>query len=99
MSKWREIRWYAKGTPTKTTKRLRRQHSFKASGDLNIVGGGVSYYSPCGLKVFASQLSKVATAAQKCANCLKSLAAASEKASNASKARKRKKEDRQADNT
>lgn len=71
--KWREIRWYAKGTPTKTTKRLRRLHLFKA-GSGYLTGDLITpYRSLCGLNVFETQLCKGMTDARLCGNCVKAL--------------------------
>lgn len=74
MSIWREIRYYAKGTPTKTTKRLRRRHLFTCDGYLKNDPIG-PYRSPCGLFVFKSQMSKGPTDAARCGNCVKVIAA------------------------
>ncbi len=67
MAKWREIRWYAKGTPTKTTKRLRRLHLFEAVSKYT----GFTMRSLCGLKVTANRLCK--SDALLCGNCVKAL--------------------------
>lgn len=72
MSRWREIKFYAHGTPTKTTKRLRRRHLF----DLSWKGSlGFGYFSPCGLKVIGVQMSEGPTDSPKCGNCLKAIRA------------------------
>lgn len=63
MSMWREIRYYAKGTPTKTTKRLRRQHLWEAAS----FG---THKSPCGLSAFGSQLRKSTPDTSLCGNCV-----------------------------
>jgi len=78
MSSWREIRYYAKGTPTKTTIRLRRRHLFTEFD--YIVGAGACKSSPCGLQVFDSQL--VSSPAPKCGNCLKSIRSRKKKRGN-----------------
>ncbi len=69
MAKWRWLEYYAHGTSTRTTKRLRRLHlftwDFKSS-----VGNSDAYKSCCGILVFENRLSKGADV-QKCGHCLK----------------------------
>ncbi len=64
MSKWRELKYYAHGTPTKTTIRLRRRHLFRDYGLTR-------FRSPCGLRVSSYRFSEGPTDAQKCGHCLK----------------------------
>lgn len=73
MSRWREIKYYAHGTPTKTTKRLRRRHLFA-----QIITEG-RRRSPCGLQVFSRQLGGEVQEVQKCLNCLKAIRARKKK--------------------
>lgn len=70
MSKWREIRYYENGNPTKTTKRLRRRHLFKAISKYT----EFTHRSRCGYKINAVQMSAYPSDAQKCGHCLKILA-------------------------
>ncbi len=65
--KWREIKYYAKGTPTKTTKRLRRRHAFTFNGWHQYD----SWISPCGQHVFGLQIIGGSTDSQKCKHCLR----------------------------
>lgn len=67
MSKWRELKYYAHGTPTKTTIRLRRRHLF------SLYRSGGEYRSPCGLYVISKQFSEGPTDAQKCGHCVKAM--------------------------
>ena len=74
MSKWREIKYYAKGTPTKTTKRLRRRHFFTPDETGYLTDDPIRpYHSPCGLHVFEKRLSEGPTESQKCGHCLKAV--------------------------
>lgn len=66
MAKWREIKYYAKGTPTKTAMKMRRRHLFTHYVDYGILGG---HHSRCGLHVFTSQFSEGPTDVQKCKHC------------------------------
>ena len=70
MSIWREIKYYAKGTPTKTVKRLRRRHLFKMTWISAFI-----YHSPCGLEIEGTQMSEGPTESQKCKSCLKAIKA------------------------
>ena len=65
--KWRELKYYAHGTPTKTAMKYRRRHLF--------IDYSGSYYSPCGLIIFTSvRFSGQETTVQKCKHCLKHVA-------------------------
>jgi hypothetical protein len=70
MAKWRELKYYAHGTPCKTAKKHRRRHlftwDFNASTALD-----TAYSSPCGLLVFGTRLSEGPTSTPKCGHCLK----------------------------
>lgn len=68
MRKWREIERYPHGTPTKTTKKLRRRHFFTVGGGQ---GGREMVTSPCGIRIFSSQMSEEDTESEKCKHCLK----------------------------
>ncbi len=65
MSKWRELKYYAHGTPTKTTIRLRRRHLFMHD---SFSGGERSL---CGMHVAQGRLSEGPTEVQKCGHCVK----------------------------
>lgn len=74
MSKWREIRYYVKGTPTKTTIWLRRMHLFTMDDTGFLTDDPIqSYHSACGLHILASQMSESFTATRLCGNCVKAL--------------------------
>lgn len=76
MAIWREIKYYARGTPTKTTKRLRRRHLFAHDETGYLTNDSIRpYHSPCGLSIFTTQMSEGPTDSQKCKSCLKAIAA------------------------
>ncbi len=66
MAKWREIKYYRDGNPTKTTIRLRRRHFFSLAKSWVGVWG-----SPCGQVVIPTQMSEGPTDSQKCGHCVK----------------------------
>ncbi len=64
MSKWRELKYYAHGTPTKAALKDRRRHLFIQAKS------GVEK-SPCGLLVFENRFSEGPTDVPKCGHCIK----------------------------
>ena len=74
MGIWREIKYYAGGNPTRTTKRLRRRHLFVVGEMQNPYNADiVCYKSGCGQEVIATQMSEGPTDSQKCGHCLKQI--------------------------
>ncbi|MCK5600716.1 hypothetical protein KAR91_02535 [Candidatus Pacearchaeota archaeon] len=65
MAKWRELKYYEKGTPCKTAKRYRVRHLFTDySGHV---------YSPCGIICIDSRLSEGPTDVRLCGHCVKAV--------------------------
>lgn len=67
MSKWRELKYYDHGTPTKAARKDRRRHLFRQGSwyDVSFL------YSPCGISAYKSRLSEGPTDVQKCKHCSK----------------------------
>ncbi len=63
MSKWRELKYYAWGTPTKAKYADRRRHLFTYRFG--------RHNSSCGLQVITVRLSEGPTTVQKCGHCVK----------------------------
>ncbi len=70
MSKWRELKYYDHGTPTKASLKDRRRHLFMHYVDYDHDHLG-DHHSPCGLHVFAHRFSEGPTTVRKCGHCIK----------------------------
>ena len=70
MSKWRELKYYCHGTPTKTSLKNRRRHLFRKYVSHHVLG---SEHSPCGLHVFPHRFSEGPTGIQKCGHCVRAV--------------------------